>query len=593
MKSWSTLVLALISLALLAYFYFGGKDMPSTTERQEAARRLIAFESDKVTRLELSNSNGEFLLLKEASGAWRLEKPLATEADSSPVNQILSDLEFARRKSTLKPSDFQDYAKALESFGLKSPRATVKLQENGQAWSLALGNETAVGAQLYALASDGKKEDLVVVDKSLEDSLVLGLDRLRSRAVFTFQTPFVESLTLRRGEQAVEVAKSGDSWKIVRPLESPADESQVSGLLASMLGVRVVDFVTEAGADAGAYGLNAPSAVLEVKTSSGLQTLRIGQPVPGKELVHVQRAEQGGVVTLPKAMVDRMTGLLEEVRDRRLAAFQDTFAFSSWRIERRGSVLVEGAAGAGRTWKVGGTPGHEANAELVNAFLLGLRDQKGEAPQPKTEDAVKRAGLTTPQAVVTLVPSAAAGAEAPAQPLVIRFGPTRKGKIAVDSSRLPYLLEVPEAVLGLFPASGVDWHSTTVRLVASAGDIQRLAWKRPAGETVLARGEDGTWKHANGQAADAAAVERLMQVLQTTEATAWLPVREADFAQPRVTLEISGKDGLQRTLDLVLHGKDADNRVRIRGEASAFIVPAQTAQILDTPPAAAPPPQQP
>jgi hypothetical protein len=584
MKSWSTLVLALVSLALLSFFYFGGKDMPSTTDREEAARRLVSIEPDKATRVELANPSGEFLLAKDASGAWRLEKPIRADADATAVNKVLSDLEFARRRGTLRPGDFEDYAKALESFGLKNPRARIKIQENGRAWSVALGNETAVGTQLYALASDGKKEDLVVVEKSIDESLLLGLDRLRSRGVFTFMTPLVDGIALRQGEQAAEVAKSGDGWKIVRPTEGPADETKVVSLLAGLLAARVVDFVTEGGGNAGSYGLQTPAAVIEVKSAGASQILRIGQAVPGKDLVYAQRAEDGaGIVTLPKAVADQITGMLDQVRDRRLAAFQDPFEFASWRIERRGGLLLQATA-SGRNWVLDG--GHEADGSLVNALILGLRDQQGEGMQPKSPEALKRAGLEAPQAVITLTPKKEGEAEP--QPLVIRLGTPRKGKLTAESSRLPYLVEVSDAVLSLLPGGGTDWHARQVRLARVGNQPIRLTWKRPAGDTVLSRAEDGTWKHADGAAAEPDAVNRLLGLLQSLEATTWVPLKEADFAKPRFSLEIADAGQETRTVDFVLMGKDGQNRARIRGDTAAFILTAEDFQVFDTPPVPAP-----
>jgi hypothetical protein len=581
MKSWSTLVLALISLALLSFFYFGGKDMPSTTERQEAARRLVSIESDKVTRVELTNASGEFLLVKDSTGAWRLEKPIRTDADASAVSQLLSDLEFTSRRGTLRPSDFEDYAKALESFGLKNPRARIKIQQNGSAWSVALGNETAVGTQLYALASDGKKEDLVVVEKFVQDNLLIGLDRLRSRSVFTFMTPLVDGIALRQGEQAAEVTKSGDGWKIVRPTEGPADETKVVSFLAGLLSARVVDFVTEEGGDVGSYGLQTPAVVIEIKSSGSSQILRIGQPVPGKDLVYAQRAEEGAsVVTLPKALVDQITGMLDQVRDRRLAAFQDPFDFTSWRIERRGGLLMQATA-VGRKWVL--DSGHDADSSLVNALILGLRDQQGEGMQLKSPEALKRAGLEAPQAVITLTPKKEGDSEP--QPLVIRLGTSRKGKLTADSSRLPYLVEVSDALLSLLAGGSTDWHARQVRLAREGKQPIRLTWKRPAGDTLLSRAEDGTWKHADGTAAQPEAVNRLLGLLQTLEVTAWVPLKEADFAKPRFSLEITDDGQETRTVDFVLMGKDGQNRARIRGDTAAFILKAEDFQVFDTPPA--------
>jgi hypothetical protein len=591
MKSWSTLLLAFVALALLAFFYFGGDKLPSTTDREAASRKVFTLEADKVTRVELVHAAGEFLLNKDTAGGWSIEKPIRTAADVTVVGQILSELEFAERRSTLREKDFENYSKAIESFGLKSPKATIKLLENGRALSLSLGNATARSSQIYALASDGKKEDLVIVDQSIETSVVKDLSQLRSRAIFSFQTPFVDSILVRRSDQTSEVVKKGSLWNIVQPLDSPADEGRVTGFLSSLLSARVGEFVTDASADLDRYGLSSPAAVLEIRAGSATSILRIGQAAPGQDFVYAQRAEEGsGVITLPKGLADQITGLLEGIRDRRLLTFQDPFEFVSWKITRRGQS-VEGTAGSARVWNLSGFPVQEANTALVNTFLVGLRDQSGDGLTPRTPEALKKAGLETPSAVVELVGKSPESGPAP-EPVVIRFGTPRKGKVTADSSRLPHLVEVPEALLSTFPVSSVDWYAPLLKLVPRGTGLSKITWKRPAGDFIVQRQDNGEWGSASeGKEVDKAALSRQTALFESLNLTAWVPLKPADFAKPRTTLVLEGSDGFVRTVDLVLFGRENEYRGIIRGGGAAFILSAQDGQILDTPPVASLPPQ--
>jgi hypothetical protein len=62
-------------------------------------------------------------------------------------------------------------------------------------------------------------------------------------------------------------------------------------------------------------------------------------------------------------------------------------------------------------------------------------------------------------------------------------------------------------------------------------------------------------------------------------------LKEADFAKPRFSLEITDDGQETRTVDFVLMGKDGQNRSRIRGDTAAFILKAEDFQVFDTPPA--------
>ena len=70
----------------------------------------------------------------------------------------------------------------------------------------------------------------------------------------------VESIRLDHGSESVELAKSGDSWKLVKPESYPADANAVSDLASQLAGPKKPPGESQAEGNPEGYGLARPSA---------------------------------------------------------------------------------------------------------------------------------------------------------------------------------------------------------------------------------------------------------------------------------------------------------------------------------------------
>lgn len=585
MKSWSTLFLALVTLGLLAYLYFLGIESPGTKERMDRDSRVLFIDPDKVDRLEMVAGETTVVLTRSNAGLWDIEKPISYPADLSNVRQVLGDFEFARRRDTLSRSAFQNYEKALDSMGLKTPKATVRIRQGKEISTLAIGNETARTGQFYALVSDGRKEELVIIDRGVESAALRELAWFRKREVFDFQTPLVTGVLLRKGEQETELVRTGDLWAVTKPLACPADETQVISYFAELLAGKVADFVADGPGNIVGYGLSTPTMVLEIRSGDKSQQLRIGQPVPGKDQVYAQINGRPHVVGLQKAYVDKLAELLTRTRDQRVLVFQDPFEFDSVRMKGKGLDLSFKQTGS-RTWRLETEPEHIADTQLVNAFLSSLRDLRASQLLPKSDAELAKWGLE-PAATVLTFSRKADVSRKDVPPGEIRFSAPRKGKIYASTPRLPFIAELPETALSLVPVVPSDWYEKKVSLLRGLADFHKITWQRPGGSVVLERGADGAWPATlQGRPVDGNVLTRQQKLLEEMAVAAWVPVKESDFAKPRFTLVLEAKDGTSCKADFALLGNPQEYRGRVRGTREMFVIRSTEPQLLENPPLA-------
>jgi len=122
---------------------------------------------------------------------------------------------------------------------------------------------------------------------------------------------------------------SGGTWRITKPLEAPARDGLVSGLVGGLL------FARKAGEDIPktsfppngliAYGLDRPLLTVGMKAGEGDKlkefTLRFGAADPTKRYVYAQRPGDLDVLVLDKSLVEGLTHPVNEYRETKFVGF--------------------------------------------------------------------------------------------------------------------------------------------------------------------------------------------------------------------------------------------------------------------------------
>jgi hypothetical protein len=193
-------------------------------------KRLLTFEPDKVSRVELSakKQSIEFGRNKEQ---WQIVKPRPLRADQSPVEELLRTLQDA--KMDLSGSD--DEKKAAAVFASGTPVATARVTGASGTQELQVRKskdeyyaKSSVVEGVYKVAS-GTGTGL---DKSLED--------FRNKKLFDFGYAAPNNIEIYDGAKSYLLSRNGSDWS---SNGTKMDESSVSTLVDKIRDLSAGKFV--------------------------------------------------------------------------------------------------------------------------------------------------------------------------------------------------------------------------------------------------------------------------------------------------------------------------------------------------------------
>jgi hypothetical protein len=167
-------------------------------------KRLMTFESDKVTRVELQAKKQtiEFGRNKEQ---WQIVKPGPFRADGFQVDDLVRNLSGA--KMDLTASD--DEKKAAAAFNSGAPLATAKITDASGTQELQLRKNKD---DYYAKSS--VVEGVYKVASGVGSGLDKSLDDFRNKKLFDFGYADPEKIEMHDGEKNYSLSRSGEDWSL-------------------------------------------------------------------------------------------------------------------------------------------------------------------------------------------------------------------------------------------------------------------------------------------------------------------------------------------------------------------------------------------
>ena len=381
MQPKTLLFLTLAVLVLGAFIFFYEKDLPSTDERAELAKKVLRVEDDAVDALQIEWNDHKVRLervrptatdddeqdLDDASlsapDSWRISTPLDARADRDAVEALVSSLADLESSRVL-----EDFDRA--ELGLEDPRARVTVITADDQRVLEIGAEVPASSDMVVGVAGQPKAYRVAA--SLFDDLTKTPGDWRDKKLFTGPRDDIDRVTLDSAAGRVLLARrDGDFW-VESPLSDRADEDRVNTLMSEITGLRVKAFLDEPLLAPEGMGLEPPRGTIEIVRSEGEQPFRLelGDPA-GEEGVIYGRAD-GQLFELETQLAETVATTPSEWRSKSWTALQ-VFKVEAARFEDdEGSVEV---SRDGADWKRGSD---RIGYTVVSDLLYPITDAKGE-----------------------------------------------------------------------------------------------------------------------------------------------------------------------------------------------------------------------
>ncbi len=175
------------------------------TAREVRDKRLLTFDRDKLTRLELAARGQTLEFGKNSSNEWQIIRPRPLRADGGRVEELISRLADARMDL---PAGESEDAKIAAAFSSARPVAVARVTDAGGTQQI----EVRRGAQGECYARSSAVAGVFKVFGDLSADLDKSLDDFRNKKLFDFGWSEPDRIEIRDGERRASYAKSGDQW---------------------------------------------------------------------------------------------------------------------------------------------------------------------------------------------------------------------------------------------------------------------------------------------------------------------------------------------------------------------------------------------
>ena len=265
----------LVGLFLAAFWVFGlllalrgRQDETLVMPAFAAARDTFAIDAVTVER-RVKGAAAEEYRFTHHDETWNLRQGTQSiKVEGFRIKDILREAQSAQHDLDAGVSNLP------AQYGLEPPQATItfigtrkkntatdeeekdkKPETTGpeREWKLYLGNESSDKKYIYTASSDRPNRVFAVAKNSVSSLFFKNINDLRSKRLFDFNEPIVQSFVLRRGESEFEAKKAdAGAWKILKPdlgyadFEGPppskdarSQEGGLKGLINAVAGIRV------------------------------------------------------------------------------------------------------------------------------------------------------------------------------------------------------------------------------------------------------------------------------------------------------------------------------------------------------------------
>lgn len=218
-------------------------------------KRLLTFDSNKLTQIELNTPKSDIVFEKRNSSDWMIEKPKPYRADNFQVEELLRKLSEAK----MDLSGMEDQKAIDTAFKTGQPVATVKVTGASGTQSLEVRKskdnyyaKSSVVPGIYKVTADLGKQ----LEKSLND--------YRNRKIFDFGFADPNKLDLKQGSSDKTYVRTDQTWKLNG---KTMDSASVQALIDKLRDLSATSFVDK--------GFTTPALEVTVVYDDGKRTEQV------------------------------------------------------------------------------------------------------------------------------------------------------------------------------------------------------------------------------------------------------------------------------------------------------------------------------
>jgi Domain of unknown function (DUF4340) len=339
-------VLVVVGLAIAFAAAWVGRDEERKSEGKEQSAKVFALEKSKLRELELKKGGKLVAHLKRDAQnvPWKLTVPVQGDADEAVLGLLADKIESLKQKGEVEGVEPKGVGLGDEA---KAALSVTTVDDAGKSQTVLFGDLNPFDQSLYVKRTGEKGLRLIAAaDKApfdkelfdLRDKRVAHLDEAAEVQKIAVQpAPAKKAAKGAPAEPealAFTIAHEGPNWKLLAPVEAPADGGTGERVIAAVRQLKAMRIASDGARGAGLalYGLEAPlfTVTLTVLPPGSKETLLrqvfIGQPTlerSGSVVVktYARREDSALVFEVDPQIVKDLTKTLFDLQDKAMLRF--------------------------------------------------------------------------------------------------------------------------------------------------------------------------------------------------------------------------------------------------------------------------------
>lgn len=317
--------------------------------------------------------------------------------------------------------------------------------------------------------------------------------------LFNIKAADINRITLKYPGQEIEVERTGDKWKMVKPIKADADSNAVSTLTNEIANCEVKRTVDEHPADLAPFGLAKPAVTVVAATKDKtLPGVEVGRNSPIGYSVYIKTTDKPAVMLTSGAFGPGTKRTVSDLRDHTLMSFK-VDDVSKLVVKQDGSAPVELQKDQGK-WKIVKPASYEADPERVRMMLSSLSNARINDFTTDNPSNPAQYGLDKPQLEVSVFTGPAQSRQS------LEFGKKESGPgkdtYYVQRGERPNVYTIHSYLFTDADKSLNDLRDRTV-FAFSTDKVGQIKITNAGKTFVISRQANGKWLEADGTKGEA------------------------------------------------------------------------------------------
>ena len=254
-------------------------------------KRLLTFDADKLSRVELAAKGPAIEFGKNGQNEWQIVKPRPLRADGSAVDSLVSKLKDAKMDLSA-PDPTKDAAK---QFAAATKVATVTVTDAGGTQTIEVRRDK----DKNVFAKSSAVEGLYKTNADLADGLEKSVDDFRNKKVFDFGFSDPSRVEVK----GTGYTKAGDKWTANG---KTMDNASVQTLIDKLRDLAATKFAEKGGGE--------PVMVASVVSNSGKRNEKVSISKQGTQYF-AQRDGEPSIYELDTKVVEELQKAASDVKE--------------------------------------------------------------------------------------------------------------------------------------------------------------------------------------------------------------------------------------------------------------------------------------